>query len=105
MKSLILLISLLFIFLSSFANADKVVITETTPVVVEQRGDVYIPSSAVSSTQSDYVFEVNDAKRVCYKEVQPGLSKIDLGTMTVRAGEDQVTLYCYDYSPDYFEIP
>lgn len=98
-KSLFLLTSLL---LAGNAFADKITISGE-PVVVEQKGDVYVVPSTVKSSDY-YYFTVNNTKQVCYKEVQPALAKVDLGLMKFKMGEDTVEMHCYTYSPDYFVV-
>lgn len=104
MKTLV--IALTSLFLASFsviASADKIVISGE-PVVVEKQADVYVPATTVTTSDGYYFFSVDNSKRVCYKEVQPSLAKVDLGLFAVKLGNDVVSLHCYDYSPDYFVV-
>lgn len=96
---------LIFTFtLCSFAAyADKITITGE-PVVVTEHGSVYVPATTLSPADS-YFFSVDNAKRVCYKDVQPGLASVDLGVISVQVGADNVSVHCYTYSPDYFVMP
>ena len=54
--------------------------------------------------QDYYYFSVDNTKRVCYKEIQTALAKIDAGLFAVQMGSDVVNLHCYDYSTEYFVV-
>lgn len=88
---------------SSIASAEKVTISGS-PVVIEKKADVYVPATTVTTGSDYYYFTFDNSRRVCYKEVQPSLAKIDAGIFAVRVGPDVVRMHCYNYSPDYFVV-
>ncbi len=104
MKKLLLSIAVAsFGILSANSYADKIVV-QGAPIVVQKEGTTYVvPSSTVVSDR--YFFKVGDERRVCYKEVQPALSKVELGPMAFKLGNDRIIVHCYTYSPDYFVVP
>lgn len=102
MKKILLAISVLLVSANTYA--DKIII-KGEPVVVEKQGDVYMVPSTTVVSGPEYFFTVNNTKQVCYKEVQPALSKVDLGIVAFKIGQDTVSLHCYTYSPDYFVVP
>lgn len=105
MKNIYLAILVSLGVLSANAYADKIVIGGE-PTVIQKEGDVYVVPSTVSTTSTaPYFFSVNNTKQVCYKEVQPALAKVDLGILRFKMGNDTVSMHCYTYSPDYFEVP
>lgn len=98
-------VALALAIFSSSAMADKITISGE-PIVVQQQEDYYVPSTTTTTTTSGdyYYYSFGDTKRVCYKEVQPGLAKIDAGIFKVKLGADTVSVHCYNYSPDYFVV-
>lgn len=107
MKTIILSLASLIIAVFSSSLLAEMVTIKGEPVVVEKQGDVYtVPTTATTVTSNDsyYYFTVDNTKRVCYKTVQPGLSSVDLGTLSVKIGQDTVSLHCYAFSPDYFTV-
>lgn len=104
MKKLILAVVALSAMLFSITGfADKVVI-HGTPTIVEKRADVYVPKTTVITPSDYYYFTIDNTQRVCYREVQPSLTNIDVGIFGIKLGNDVVKLHCYTYSPDYFVI-
>lgn len=97
------LMSFLILTVGSLALAEKIVVTGN-PVVVEQQGDFYVPATTVTSTNDYYYFTFGNTKRVCYREVQPALAKLDFIIFKVRVGSDVVSMHCYDYNADYFVV-
>lgn len=84
--------------------ADKVTIVGK-PVVIEKQADVYVPETATTvSSDGYYYFTMDNSQRVCYKDVQPALAKVDLGVFRFKLGDDTVELHCYDVTPDYFIV-
>ena len=104
MKASLLKITALGLMMVSFSSfADKVTITGS-PVVLEQRGEVYFtPSTYTSSADYNYV-TIGDKNRVCYVEKQPSLATVDLMTVNVNVNGTTAVWNCYDASPEYFVV-
>lgn len=83
--------------------ADKVIISGK-PIVVTPNGSYYaVPADSSYTPRSDYYYvTVNGTDRVCYRETQPNLVGVNLLDLSLRIGSNNVTVHCYDYSPDYF---
>lgn len=105
MKKIISLnfLGLFLVLFSATSFAEKITITGE-PVVVREESGVYVPSTAFTPSSDYYYVTVGDTRRVCYKEVQPALAKVDLGMMSMRVGDSTVQVHCYTYSPDYFVV-
>lgn len=105
MKAMTFNLSFLLLMLLSFASfaADRIVITGE-PVVLEQRGDVYmVPAGHTFTTDYRYV-TVDGSHRVCYVEQQPALATLNMVTLNVEIGGSPVVWHCYEYSPQFFTI-
>jgi hypothetical protein len=96
--------------LSANILADTTTVTKVTisgePVVVTKSGDMYtLPGSTTYTTKSDYYYlDVEGKKQVCYREVQSTFSGVNPVDLSIKIGNDVVTVHCYAYSPDYFIV-
>jgi hypothetical protein len=104
MKAVLIKISALCLMMLSFSTfADKISISGS-PVVLEQRGEVYyVPSTYTSTTAYNYV-TIGGKNRVCYLEKQPSLASVDVMTVNVNVGGTTAVWNCYDTSTEYFDI-
>ena len=104
MKTLVLKVSFLCLMMLSFSSfADKVMLTGQ-PVVLEQKGDMYVvPATYKSTTDYNYV-TIGGKNRVCYLEKQPALASLDVMTVNVDVGGTTAAWNCYEYSADYFDV-
>lgn len=104
MKKCLQLISLLFLTVFSIQTFAEKIVIDGQPVVITKEGEAYVPSTTLAPTSDYYYFSMDNSRRVCYRTVQPALSKIDAGALSVRIGGDTVQVHCYDVSPDYFTV-
>jgi len=76
------------------------------PVVVTQSGTDYVlPGTTTYTTKSDYYFiDVNGKKQVCYREVQSTFAGINPVDLSLKIGNDTVSVKCYDFSLNYFIV-
>ncbi|KTD11325.1 hypothetical protein [Legionella jamestowniensis] len=104
MKAIMLSVcSFLLLILSIPSWADKVVISGS-PVVLEQRGDVYyVPDTYSASTTYHYV-TVGGVNKVCYAEAQPNLASLNTQIIDVEVGGSKVQWTCYPYDETYFTV-
>ncbi|QDP72678.1 hypothetical protein FOG18_08980 [Legionella israelensis] len=105
MKTIALNLSFLLLMLLSFTTfaADKIVITGE-PVVLEQRGDVYVPPSGYSVTTDYHYVTLDGTNRVCYAEAQPSLASLNVVNVNVEVGGSTVVWHCYEYNTQYFTV-
>lgn len=106
MKKIFLSMGLSALLLASLsAFADKMIITGQ-PVMVTKSGDAYkIPTTSTYTPTSDYYYvTVDNTRRVCYRDVQPGLSSVNSMDASLMIGTDKVPVHCYNYSADYFTV-
>jgi hypothetical protein len=90
--------------LSVSSFAEKVTITGS-PVVLEQKGEVYVvPADFAAPTTDYYYVTIGDKNRVCYLEKQPALESVDLMTVKVNVKGTDATWNCYDTNPEYFVV-
>ena len=94
---------LMAIFSVSVQAADKVVITGS-PVVLEQRGDVYYVPGDYKSTETYHYVTIGGTNRVCFAEAQPSLASLDLVLVDVQVGGERVKWNCYQYDTTHFEV-
>jgi len=109
MKTIFLsLVTSIFMILSLNTFADTV--TKMTisgePVVVTKSGNFYtLPGSTTYTTTSDYYYiNADGTKEVCYRDVQSTFAGINPSDLSLKIGNDIVSVHCYTYSPDYFIV-
>ncbi|RAP37995.1 hypothetical protein B1207_03125 [Legionella quinlivanii] len=101
MKIITIAFAALAMLFSAASFADKVVITGS-PVVLEQKGDVYyVPESYSATTDYNYV-TIGGTNRVCYLQQQPTLASLNNEVINVEVGGKQVQWTCYAYDETYF---
>ena len=93
----------LSLLLGTSALAARIAITGSPMVVTKNQDGVWVSGTALQPTGDYYYLTMDNAKRVCYKEVNPALANLTPTPYNVKVGENVVSLQCYDYSPDYFE--
>ncbi|WED44028.1 hypothetical protein [Legionella cardiaca] len=104
MKNILLSISAFLLLIISFPSlADKVVISGS-PVVLEQRGEVYYVPQTYTATTSYHYVTVGGVDKVCYGEAQPTLASLNGQVISVELGGKQVQWTCYPYDEAYFTV-
>ncbi|CEK11004.1 hypothetical protein [Legionella hackeliae] len=104
MKTIILSLCSLFLFVFSIASfADKVVISGS-PVVLEQRGELYYAPETYTSTTSYHYVTLGGANKVCFAEAQPNLASLNTQVIDVELGGKKVQWTCYPYDETYFSV-
>lgn len=101
-----LVITVFMIFsLNAFADVTKMTISGE-PVVVTKSGNYYtLPGSTTYTTTSDYYYiNADGTKEVCYREVQSTFGGMNPSDLSLKIGNDVVSVHCYTYSPDYFIV-
>ncbi|KTC74655.1 hypothetical protein Lbir_0688 [Legionella birminghamensis] len=103
MKIITLAGAALAMLFSAATFADKVVITGS-PVVLEQKGDVYyVPDTYTATTDYNYV-TIGGTNQVCYLQQQPNLASLSSKVVNVEVGGKQVQWTCYAYDETYFTV-
>lgn len=99
--------SILMIFsLNAFSETVTKMTISGVPVVVTKSGNTYmLPGTTTYTTTSDYYYiDVNGEKQVCYRNVQSTFAGINPVDLSLKIGNDEVSVKCYTYSPDYFIV-
>jgi hypothetical protein len=105
MKAVLVKLSALVLMMLSFSSFAEKITISGSPVVLEQRGDVYYVPSTYSSTTAYNFVTIGGKNRVCYLEKQPNLASVDLMTVNVNVGGTTAVWNCYDATnTEYFEI-
>lgn len=92
---------------SSTMAADLITITgEPVVVTKEANADYYVfPSTTTVTKSSDYYYVTMDGtKRVCYTTQPKSLVSLTAMDVKFRIGSDDVSVHCYDASPEYFKV-
>ena len=88
---------------SANAFAEKIIITGQ-PLVLEQKGEVYVTPETYKFTQPYQYVAINGTPRACFLDKRPDFVNVDVVSINVQMGAQKATWNCYATDPNYFAI-